>query len=715
MLSDYDQRQAISAIDFPETWAERDAARRHLVLSEFFAMQMMIGSRKVRAVQKIGGNHCGAGKLLDRFLKVLPFGLTAAQERVLEDLRRDLNAAHPMNRLLQGDVGSGKTVVATAGMLLAVEAGYQAALMAPTQVLAEQHYDVLRPWLEPLGIRLALRTGARQEETGPLPLFEFGERENEGRPGSARVSRVGNDVSSLRTSDHVGKKSDAQYRQRRLPHFEKPWAIYAVTVSTKQRRVLSPQARTIVLNAIKHFHNDRFELFAACVMPDHVHLLLQPWPRGKNDDGTVNFWPLGELLKSIKSFSAHQINKLEETKGSLWEKERFDRYIRSDRDLDGKFHYILNNPWTAGIIAGNEDYPWVWATAGLIESPSRRDDATNTRDACATRNFAPQNSGQPHIIIGTHALLYESVSFSNLGFVVIDEQHKFGVAQRARLTGREPAPDVLVMTATPIPRTLTMTVYGDLDVSVIDEMPRNRGKIVTAVRDNAKLPEVLAFIRTQLEAGRQLYVIYPLIEESEKLDVKAAAVEFEEWRHRLHPFACELLHGRVPADEKQGIMERFRRGDTRALISTTVIEVGIDVPNATVMLIENAERFGLAQLHQLRGRIGRGEHKSYCVLLTTDQMPETVQKLNVLENTSNGFEIADADWEMRGPGDLLGTAQSGLPPLKLGNLRRDFELMQIARTAALDILGADPQLKRPQNQRFRPLTVEHEKTFSNVS
>ena len=205
---------------------------------------------------------------------------------------------------------------------------------------------------------------------------------------------------------------------------------------------------------------------------------------------------------------------------------------------------------------------------------------------------------------------------------MIDEQHKFGVAQRARLTAREPAPDVLVMTATPIPRTLTMTAYGDLDVSVIDEMPRNRGKIVTAVRDPSKLDEVLAFLRTELEAGRQAYVIYPLIDESEKLDAKAAAVEYERWSECLAPFSCALLHGRIPAPEKQEIMERFRRG-RRSVISTTVIEVGVDVPNATIMLIENAERFGLAQLHQLRGRIGRGEHKSYCILLSSDQATET--------------------------------------------------------------------------------------------
>jgi ATP-dependent DNA helicase RecG len=284
------------------------------------------------------------------------------------------------------------------------------------------------------------------------------------------------------------------------------------------------------------------------------------------------------------------------------------------------------------------------------------------------------------------------------------------------LTAREPAPDVLVMTATPIPRTLTMTVYGDLDVSVIDEMPRNRGKIITAARNESKLGEVLGFVRKQLEAGRQAYMIYPLIDESEKLDVKAAAAEFELWRERLHPYRCELLHGRIPAPEKQAIMERFRRGETSVLISTTVIEVGVDVPNATVMLVENAERFGLAQLHQLRGRIGRGEHKSYCILLTSEKSQETESKLAVLEKTSNGFEVAEADWELRGPGDLLGTAQSGLPGLKIGDLMRDAKLMRAARREAMSIFDADPQLESPENQRFRRLIVEQqEQTFSHVS
>jgi ATP-dependent DNA helicase RecG len=299
---------------------------------------------------------------------------------------------------------------------------------------------------------------------------------------------------------------------------------------------------------------------------------------------------------------------------------------------------------------------------------------------------------------------------------VIDEQHKFGVAQRAQLTAREPVPDVLVMTATPIPRTLTMTIYGDLDVSTIDEMPRNRGKIITAVRDTSALGEVLRFLRTELERARQLYVIYPLIDESEKLDAKAAAAEYELWRERLHPFRCELLHGRIAAAEKQQIMERFRRGETHALISTTVLEVGVDVPNASVMLIENAERFGLAQLHQLRGRIGRSEHKSYCILLSSNQTQEASAKLAVLEGTTNGFEVAEADWELRGPGDVLGTAQSGLPALKIGDLKRDASLMRRARAAAMAVFETDPQLELPENQRFRHLIVEQQgQSFSHVS
>ena len=451
-------------------------------------------------------------------------------------------------------------------------------------------------------------------------------------------------------------------------------------------------------------------------MPDHVHVLIEPMIERDADSGNPVFFSLSKILHSIKSFTATRINKIENQSDPVWETESFDRLIRSESDLQEKFHYITRNPWDAGIVDRGKDYRWVWYPGSYkaeeFEAGSREQQAGSLCSPDAMRSAR----NEPQIIVGTHALLYESVSFSNLGLAVIDEQHKFGVAQRARLTAREPAPDVLVMTATPIPRTLTMTIYGDLDVSTIDEMPRNRGKIVTAVRDTTKLGEALSFLRTQLERGRQLYVIYPLIDETEKLDAKAAATEYELWRERLHPFRCELVHGRIPSPEKQQIMERFRRGETNALISTTVLEVGVDVPNASVMLIENAERFGLAQLHQLRGRIGRGEHKSYCILLTSSQAKDASEKLGVLEKTSNGFEVAEADWELRGPGDLLGTAQSGLPALKIGNLKTDAHLMRRARTAAMSIFQADPRLESPENQRFRRLIVEkHGRTFSNVS
>jgi ATP-dependent DNA helicase RecG len=521
---------ALREIHFPSSEETLAEARECLVLEEFFAMQMLLASRRARARRRVGKAQHGSGELLRRFLQSLPFALTTAQTKVIEELRQDLDSTFPMNRLLQGDVGSGKTVVAIAAMLLAVESGSQTAFMAPTQILAEQHYGVLQRWLEPLGVAVSLRTSSRKED--PLPLF------------------------ASPAAEHTASESE----------------------------------------------------------------------------GT-----------------------------------------------------------------------------GAMSDSSRSALRTKRR-----RSSGQKSSGQ--IFVGTHALLYEPEGLEIPGLVVIDEQHKFGVAQRGRLMTREPVPHVLVMTATPIPRTLTMSLYGDLDVSIIDEMPANRGKIVTAARDAGKLPDVLSFLHRELATGRQAYIVYPLIDESEKLEAKAAAVEFDRWRERLSPFTCELLHGRIPSPEKQAIMERFRRGVTNVLVSTTVIEVGVDVPNATIMLIENAERFGLAQLHQLRGRIGRGEHKSYCILLSSDSAPETAAKLAVLEKTSNGFEVAEADWALRGPGDLLGTAQSGLPALKLGDLRKDAVLMQRARTAASKIFRDDSELAKAENQRFRRLIVEDEgKSFSHVS
>jgi ATP-dependent DNA helicase RecG len=492
---------ALRAIHFPDDDDERERARRHLVLSEFFGLQMLVAHRRKAAVSRPGQAHCGSGHLLERFYASLPFALTAAQTRAVAEIRADLARARPMNRLLQGDVGSGKTLVALSAMLLAVEAGYQAALMAPTQILAEQHHLVFTRWLAPLGLRIGLRTNARNEEGGGAGL----------------------------------------------------------------------------LNA----------------SPDAAG-------------------PPGELALGL-----------------------------------------------------------------------------------------PVN-GLPDIVIGTHALLYDGDALPKLGLAVIDEQHKFGVMQRARFTaGKMAPPDVLVMTATPIPRTLAITVYGDLDVSILDEAPANRGRVITAVRPAAKLPDAASFVRTQLAAGRQAYLVYPLIEESDKLGAQAAAGRFEYWREVLKPHRCELLHGRMRPEEKDAVMNAFRAGKIDALVTTSVIEVGVDVKNANLMLIENAERFGLAQLHQLRGRIGRGEHKSYCLLIAgAETTPEAAEKLQTLERTNDGFEIAEADLRLRGAGDILGTAQSGLPPLKLGDLLRDGDLMKLARTAARDIFESDPELLQSENRWF---------------
>ena len=500
-----DQRTALQQIHFPDDHDRLEAARRQLVLTEFFGLQLQVAQRRAHTVALPGASHCGTGKLLARLLASLPYALTKAQERVIAEIRRDLASSSPMNRLLQGDVGSGKTLVALSAMLLAVEAGFQCALMAPTQILAEQHYLNFTRLLAPLGLRLALRTGNRREELASLPLFE------PETPGN----------------------------------------------------------------------------------PDHL--------------------------------------------------------------------------------------------------------------------------SSPQILIGTHALLYDSVEFADLGLVVIDEQHKFGVLQRARLISRRPTPDVLVMTATPIPRTLTMTAYGDLDVSILDELPPGRGRILTELRPDGTLKDPVKF-KDYLAAGHQAYVVCPLIDDSEKTDAKAATAELKKWSAFLSPLRCEVLHGRVPPAEKEAVMRRFRDNQIQVLIATTVIEVGIDVPNATVMIIEDAEKFGLAQLHQLRGRVGRGSKTSYCILLTRSKEEFALQKLRALADTTDGFAIAEADLELRGPGDILGTAQSGLAPLKIGNILRDPDLMLQAREAASAIVLADPDLSSPPNLPYRSLLAQStHQTLSHVS
>ncbi len=485
---------ALREVHFPASMEKLEQARRYLALEEFYGYQLRVARRKRRVIESGGRKQIGTGELLRDFFNELPFQLTSAQQRCLEEIHRDMASGAPMNRLLHGDVGSGKTVVAFAAMLRAVESGRQAVLMAPTQILAEQHARNARKWLEPLGLRVALRTGSKREDGDSLELM-----------------------------------------------------------------------------------------------------------RGKN------------------------------------------------------------------------------------------------------------SSDKPDIVIGTHALLHDAELMHNTGIVVIDEQHKFGVAQRAKLIRKGDTPDVLVMTATPIPRTLTLTIYGDLEVSTIDQKPRDGVKIITKVRPKTKLKDAAKFLREQIEEGRQGYIVYALIDESEKLEAGAATKGHEEWSKLLALCEVGLLHGRMSAEEKEDVMKRFRAGKLDALVSTTVIEVGIDVPNATVMFIHDAGRFGLAQLHQLRGRIGRGAHTSYCVLFVEDKDEDNRQRLAIMEETSDGFQIAEEDLRRRGPGDVLGHAQSGQAPLLFGELLADTRLVRLARQLAERTLDEDPQLQRPALAVFRDEPVVAEK------
>jgi len=742
--------KALRIIHRPAEMSELEGAKRYLALEEFYLMQLRVVRRKLHFKHHGGWSQRPAGRLTEAFLKSLPFSLTGAQARCLEEIREDMASPQPMNRLLHGDVGSGKTVVALAAMLVAVESGQQAAMMAPTQILAEQHYAKALEWLEPLGIRVALQTGDRKADSGGMELFGGGKvkpaREATLQPmelkslGSARILRAASGILP-EAQERVQGLTGAAYSKRYLPHFERPWAKYMVTYSTRERWVLSNSARDIVLKALLYFNNVRYHLFAVVIMPDHVHMLLEPLPESWLEDGTPVFHSLGDIDHSIKSYTAKLINTAEKRKGVVWEKESFDRLIRSESDLQEKFLYIIGNAHQAGIVGEGESYPWCWTPQGVPQDAEH-----STQDACAplynrsgeasgtgerspgfldaARNATPPSPeksaghphsplpipdhGLPHILIGTHALLYNDEALSHLGLVVIDEQHKFGVAQRARLISRGKAPDVLVMTATPIPRTLTLTLYGDLDVSTIDQRPKARGKIVTAVRTPKKVKEVTSFVLTQLEEGRQCYIVYPLIDESEKLDASAATTGYEEWAKKLAPHATGLLHGRMDSAMKDSVMRQFRSGEIKALVSTTVIEVGVDVPNATVMLIHDAARFGLAQLHQLRGRIGRGSFNSYCVLQIAEKDEEAKARLKIMEETTDGFVIAEEDLKRRGPGDVLGKAQSGQSPLRFGELLADTRLVTLARRLAERTLHTDLELELPAHAHFRGFVLESE-------
>jgi ATP-dependent DNA helicase RecG len=457
---------AVRMIQFPEEFTDIEIARRRLALDEFVALQSKIQERRKKFESTAEGLPCGGDNhFIKPFLAALGFKLTAAQTRVLRDIRADMRGAHPMRRLLQGDVGSGKTVVAACSAMMALESGFNVALMAPTEILAEQHFQTFQQWFEPLGINVELQTGNRK------------------------------------TSD-------------------------------------TPKA------------------------------------------------------------------------GSL----------------------------------------------------------------PATRHSQPVT-----LFIGTHALLTGSFDIPRLGLVIIDEQHKFGVAQREQLVRKGHYPHLLVMTATPIPRTLGLTLYGELDISAIDELPPGRGRIKTLVRTAEKLPQAWAFVREKLAAGRQAYVVYPRVEDTGESGIKAVTKEFANLNKLLAPFRVGLLHGRLSGREKEQVMNAFRSGKSQVLLATSLIEVGVDIANATVMLIENAEMFGLAQLHQLRGRIGRGAHESYCILISNAQDHASRGRLRILEETTDGFKIAEADLKLRGPGELLGKEQSGVPDFRFGNLADDLDLIQQAR------------------------------------
>lgn len=311
-------------------------------------------------------------------------------------------------------------------------------------------------------------------------------------------------------------------------------------------------------------------------------------------------------------------------------------------------------------------------------------------------------AGDIHVCIGTHALIQDDVVFKNLGLVIIDEQHRFGVHQRKDLKAKGPSPHFLVMTATPIPRTLAMSVYGDLEVSIIRERPKGRKPIITKVVYPNKRQTVIQYIVEQIQKGRQAFIIYPLVEESEKIDLKNAVDEFEKLKSELPHIRLGLLHGRMKQEEKDAVMERFRKNEVQILVSTTVIEVGVDVPNANVMLVEHAERFGLSQLHQIRGRVGRGEHQSVCILMFGQAVSDEARaRMQIMAETEDGFRIAEADLELRGPGEFLGSRQSGLPGFKLANLVRDVELQKLARDAAQEVLIRDPKLNHRDHQFLR--------------
>ena len=487
-----DIAESIRGLHFPEDRKDYIRARVRLAFEELFLLQLMVLQRKKGNLEKPGILHRDSSVVIERFLDSLPFKLTAAQERVWNEIERDMEKPVPMQRLLQGDVGSGKTIIATLALLKTMANGYQGILMAPTEILAEQHYLKLGKLLKDTGFRIGLLIGS--------------------------------------------------------------------TSTAERKKILAD-------------------------------------------------------------------------------------------------------------IAEN----------------------------------------RTNLIIGTHTLFQEGINYYKPGLVVIDEQHRFGVEQRFRLKEKGENPDLLVMTATPIPRTLALTVYGDLDLSIIDELPPGRSPIITIWKNEEARMEIYRFTREQIAEGRQAYIVAPLIEPSEGVRAISALEIFEELTENIfQDLKIGLLHGRVSAEEKNQIMEEFRAGEIDILVSTTVIEVGIDVPNASIMIIENAERFGLAQLHQLRGRVGRGSYQSYCFLIGNPTTEEGRKRLAVMTETSDGFRIAEEDLKIRGPGEFFGTKQSGMPDLKVANILKDHKLIRIARQEAENIINIDrwQEIYRELHERINAMELK---------
>lgn len=485
------QEEALRLLHFPPADSARDfnqrksAAHHRVIFEEFFWLELSLAFKRAGFKKDKAIPIHSKGVLAQKLEAALPFSLTGAQKRAYDEILADLFKHEPMSRLVQGDVGSGKTLVAFMAACAAIESNQQVCLMAPTEILSEQHLRNARKVLEPLGVRIEILTG--------------------------------------------------------------------------------------------------------------------------------------------KTKAAERADILER------------------------------------LIKGEIDF-----------------------------------------LIGTHALLEDPVQFLNLNLVIIDEQHRFGVEQRAKLKRKGVSPHFLIMTATPIPRTLAMTVYGDLDCSVIDEMPPGRSPIQTRVIFDSKRVQALDFMLQHLERGRQAYIVYPLVEESEKIDLKNAHDEFAKLKATFPKVSFGLLHGKMKSDEKDAVMNSFRKGEIQVLVSTTVIEVGVDVPNANMMIIEHAERFGLSQLHQLRGRVGRGEHKSFCILIMGNAVSEEArERTRFMETTTDGFKISEFDLELRGPGEFIGRKQSGLPGFRMANLVTDQEILKSARNAAFALMESDPKLTRPEHRFFR--------------